>query len=157
MWKIQRFGQFQVSFLGLSTHLPSLFNSKNNWCGKEFTWDATFIQFQYREGKCITEPEILHTLLTQKRNLIGEDKHWPTATADCMFNLGQFGSLVVNGDTEGLKGEPTLLTSSEVGAARVLIKRSSFNSQTPTQLSMQWSSSMITSFYSGGGWDRETG
>ena len=68
-----------------------------------------------------------------------------------MFNLGQFGSLVVNGDTEGLKGEPTLLTSSELGAARVLIKRSSFNSQMPTQLSMQWSSSMIASFYSGGG------
>ena len=155
MWKIRRFRQFQVSFLGLRAHLPSLSNSENCWCGKEFTWDATFIQFQDREGKCITEPEILHSLLAQKPNLIWEDKHWPTT--DCMFTLGQFGSLVINGDTEGLKGEPTLPTSSEPGAAWVLIKRSLFNSQMPIQLSWQWSSSMIASFYSGGGWGRESG
>ena len=52
-----------------------------------------------------------------------------------MLTLGQFGSLVINGDTEGLKGEPTLPTSSEPGAAWVLIKRSLFNSQMPTELS----------------------
>lgn len=155
MWKIRRFGQFQVFSLGLSAHLPSLSNSENSWCGKEFTWDATFIQFQVCEGKCITEPEILRSLLAQKPNLIREDKHWPNT--DYVFNLGQFGSLVVNGDTEGLKSEPTLPTSSEPGPARVLIKRSPFNSQTPAQFSWQWSSPMIASFYSGGGWGRETG